>query len=92
VDLGAAPLIVSRYVRDLAPGSHVAITAACTDGLAPEVIRAAERIYAGSSAPIIFRTHAQVEELFDGLTLLPPGIQDVYWSDNSRMIGGIAVK
>jgi S-adenosyl methyltransferase len=92
VDLNAAPLITSRYFRELAPGSRVALTAGTRDGVTPQAIAASERVYAGSGTPFVFRTRAQVEQLFDGLRLLPPGIEDVYRSDHGRVMGGRAVK
>lgn len=92
VDLTAAPLITSRYYRELAPGSQVAITAGTRDGVSEVAIAAAERVYATSSAPFVFRTCGQVEQLFDGLELLPPGVEDVYRSEHGRVIGARAVK
>ena len=93
VDLANAPRIVARYVRDLAPGSHVAITAVCRDGMSPEALEAAEAIYARSSAPVVSRTVAQIEQLFDGLTLQAPGVHEVYRvADGGSIQGGIAVK
>jgi len=92
VDLGSAPVIASRYYRQLAPGSQVAISAGTRDGVPEEAVASAERVYAASSAPFVFRTHAQVEQLFDGLRLEAPGVHDVYRSDHGRIIGGRAVK
>jgi hypothetical protein len=93
VDPVVGPQIVARYVRDLAIGSRVAITAACRDGMSPQAVRDAEQIYAQASAPVTARTTAQVEELFEGLTLLPPLVRPVFrFPDGGSVLGGVAVR
>jgi hypothetical protein len=62
------------------------------------VIRAIEALLRKASAPVVFRTTAQVEELLDGLEQLPPGITDVtrWRAQNTpgtlRLHAGVAVK
>ena len=57
-----------------------------------------EKIYVGTQSPIVFRTRAQIEELFDGLDLLPPGLTEVtQWRADGtpltmRMLAGVGVK
>jgi hypothetical protein len=70
----------------------VALTAVARDGISPEVIKAVERVFAASSAPIVHRTCTQIEQLFDGVTLTPPGIRDVYLSARARIMGGVGVR
>lgn len=69
-----APEIVARYRSVLSSGSYLAVSGACRDGLDPGVVRQIEDQYAGSSAPIVFRTGIQIEQLFDGFALLEPGL------------------
>lgn len=69
-----APEIVARYRSALPFGSYLAVSAACRDGLDPGMVHQVEGQYAGSSAPIVFRTGIQIEQLFDGFTLLEPGL------------------
>jgi S-adenosyl methyltransferase len=92
VDLSAAPAIVSRYLRELAPGSRLAISAACRDGIDPGILQRLEAVYQASSSPIIYRTRAQIEELFGDLELLPPGLRDLYVCTSARGLGGVAIK
>lgn len=93
VDLTNAPRIVGRYVRDLVPGSQVTITAICRDGMDSAALARAEEIYARSSAPVVARTRAQIEELFDGMSVRAPGVHEVYRAaDGGSILGGVAVK
>ncbi|MBI1758755.1 MAG: SAM-dependent methyltransferase [Actinobacteria bacterium] len=69
-----APAIVAQYRAAMAPGSFMAISAACRDGMDPEAVR---RLETNPPVPIVIRTTAQIEELFEGFELLPPGLADV---------------
>jgi hypothetical protein len=85
VDQSIGAQVVRHYLDKLAPGSYVAFSVATVDGVPREVTRRLEEIYQHATAPIIFRTRAQVEELVDGLDLLEPGITDVTrWGDQHR--------
>jgi hypothetical protein len=98
VDLGIGAQVVGHYLDKLAPGSFVALSLAARDGVPPEITRDVELVLRSASAPLAFRTRAQVEELIDGLELLDPGITDVTgWRSNGtpgvlRMHAGVAVK
>jgi hypothetical protein len=98
VDLGIGAQVVGHYLDKLAPGSHAAFSLAARDGVPTEVARDVEMVLRSASAPLAFRTTAQVEELIDGLELLDPGIVDVtQWRSNGtpgvlRMHAGVAVK
>lgn len=69
-----APELLAQYRKVLAPGSCIAISVACKDELDPARVERLETIYADTNAPIVFRTRAQVEQLFDGFELLEPGL------------------
>lgn len=58
--------IVSRYRDALPPGSWLAVSAATTEGLAPEALEKLLEVYRHSSAQLLFRSRAQVEQLFEG--------------------------
>lgn len=77
VDSSLGVQVVNHYVNRLATGSHVAVSVGGAEGLAPEVLRALEHVLQDVAGPVVLRTRAQVEELLDGLDLLPPGIADV---------------
>jgi hypothetical protein len=69
--------VVSRFRNAIPSGSHIAISAACTDGMDPKTVAKTEAVYQNAAAQIVFRSAAQVEELFEGLELVPPGLRDV---------------
>lgn len=92
VDLAVAPTVVARYLRDLPSGSHLAISAGTRDGVDPAAVRRVEAVYAASASAAVYRTQAQVEELFDGLDVLPPGVHEVHRSTTSCIYAGIARK
>jgi hypothetical protein len=58
--------IVARYRDAMAPGSWLAISAATTEGLPPEALEKLLDVYKNSTAQLVFRSRAQVDQLFDG--------------------------
>jgi SAM-dependent methyltransferase len=69
--------VVAALARRLAPGSFVAISH-LTGDFAPEQVSAAVDAYnALAPAPVTPRTHARVSGLFDGLSLVAPGVVKV---------------
>jgi hypothetical protein len=87
-----APEIVSQYGDAAPPGSMIAVSAACRDGLDPELVRKIEEQYGAASAPLVFRTKAQIEELFDGYTLLEQGLTTLSrWREDSGSGGSGAL-
>jgi hypothetical protein len=92
-----APEIVSQYGKAVAPGSYLAISAACQDGMDPEAVRVVEAVYARSSTPVVMRSAGQVEQLFEGFALVEPGLADIAeWADEEpasiRVLAGVARK
>ena len=78
--------VVSRFRNAIPSGSHIAISAACTDGMDPKTVAKTEAVYQNAAAQIVFRSAAQVEELFEGLELLEPGLTDVsHWRVDEPM-------
>ena len=82
VDPQVASRAIERYVRPLAPGSMLAISAACAEDLnAPDVARI-RAVYEASPSPFVFHDPKQFAALFDGLELCEPGIIEVsQWRD-----------
>jgi hypothetical protein len=81
VEPRVAPMVVHQYVRRLVPGSYLAASVATTEGVDPSVVAHLESVYEQSASPLHMRSRAQIEELFDGLALLEPGLVDVgYWA------------
>ena len=74
---GDAQELVAAYTRGLASGSYLAVSHGVSDGNDPHAIHEIRDIYSTASSPAVFRTKAQVRELFDGLDLLAPGLVDV---------------
>lgn len=70
----AAPAIVAQYRAAMAPGSYLAISAACREGMDPAAV---ERLETTAPVPLTIRTRAQIEEFFEGLEILEPGLVDV---------------
>jgi hypothetical protein len=64
--------IIAGYLDAFAPGSHLAVTHARADG--PQDVRDAAKVYDRSRSPVRLRTAAEVRDLFDGLTLVDPGV------------------
>jgi hypothetical protein len=98
VDQSIGPQVVGHYLAKAAPGSQVAFSVATSDGVSRELSQSVERILRAASWPVVFRTSAQIEELFDGCALVPPGIADVTrWRADGepsslRMHAGVAIK
>lgn len=92
VDIASAPAILSRYVRTLAPGSLVAITATTTQGVDPQASRLSQETYTqATGTALVHRTPAEIEALFEGTDLLRP-LVNVYQSSTIAILGGIGVK
>jgi hypothetical protein len=94
VDISTAAPIVARYLRDLVPGSQLAISAASSHGMDPEVAARAVASYGrDAAASLVFRTEAQFQALFDQLEMVRP-VADVYRfrSTGGAMLGGIGIK
>ena len=66
--------IVARLLDALPSGSHLVMSHATSDELAPEL---AADIAAGRHGPGRLRTRAEFARFFDGLELVPPGIVSV---------------
>jgi S-adenosyl methyltransferase len=79
--------IVKQFRQALPAGSYLAISVACSDGMDPALINRLEQVYTRSPAPMVLRTTDQVEQLFEGLDLIEPGIVNVnQWQTDEPML------
>jgi hypothetical protein len=85
-DHGEAAGIVAAFTQRLAPGSLVVISHVCSDGADPEAVAKVEQVYAGSTAPGLFRTREQIRNLFGRLELVEPGLVPVqHWPQEDSL-------
>jgi O-methyltransferase involved in polyketide biosynthesis len=64
--------LVARYMRELAPGSHLALSAVTGDRQSPKAIAAIEAVYANSTVRVHLRSRADIARFFAGLEIVPP--------------------
>jgi len=76
--------IVARLRDAMAAGSYLAISHGTTDvpnarpeAAAKEVAAKVVRAYQRTTTPVVLRTRAQIEQLFDGLELVDPGLVQI---------------
>lgn len=89
--------VLGRYVRDAAPGSHLAISHISSDGADPGLIADLEALYVGGMHA---RDIAAIRRMFQGWELLEPGeLVDVRdWRNGGQersplpLLCGVAVK
>jgi hypothetical protein len=95
----SASSIVKAFREAMAPGSYLILSHATSTGSDPNLVACFESVYAGATSPAVFRTEEQVSSLFDGLTLVEPGLVDVQdWPKRNgsrtdvRVLGGVGQK
>jgi hypothetical protein len=96
-----ADAAVAIFRERMAPGSYLVISAGTSTGTDPELIRLLQEVY-GASAPVTGHTAAEIGAWLDGLTLVPPGLVDVWdWrpdalrrgvSSRARFLAGVGYK
>jgi O-methyltransferase involved in polyketide biosynthesis len=64
--------LVARYMRQVAPGSYLALSHATADRLPPRAVQAMYDTYENATQQIHLRTKAEVERLFAGLEMVSP--------------------
>jgi hypothetical protein len=91
--------LLARFGDVMAPGSALALSHITDENIDEEAARAGRAVYQNASAPIVPRSRAQIEGLFDGLDLLPPGVTGIsHWPGPDpggaalHFYGGVAVK
>ncbi|AXK36231.1 SAM-dependent methyltransferase [Streptomyces armeniacus] len=69
--------IVRRLLRDLPSGSFF-VCSHVTSEFAPVMLERASREYRRAGHAVAIRSRAEIERLFDGLELVPPGVVSVH--------------
>jgi hypothetical protein len=75
VDVG--PQAIARYRELLPSGSYLAVSHITDEGVPDDVAEKLielKQLYDTSSSPVIWRSHAEIRELFGDFDLLPPGM------------------
>jgi hypothetical protein len=76
--------IVAQLLRAVPPGSWLAVFHPASDILADKIGEAARRVNVRSASTVTLRNRGQVEQFFDGLELLDPGLVQVHrWQPGS---------
>jgi O-methyltransferase involved in polyketide biosynthesis len=66
--------LVATLGEAMAPGSYLIVQHASHDGQAGDIIKMLQMWNERSPEPMYWRTHAEIEALFTGFTLLEPGV------------------
>ena len=66
--------IIARFRQRMAPGSYLAVSLGTSDGADPEMLAEATQTYAAARMPFTLRSRAQIMDLFDGFSLIEPGL------------------
>ena len=66
--------IIARFRQRMAPGSYLAVSIGTSDGADPEMLAEATQTYAAARMPFTLRSRAQIMDLFDGFSLIEPGL------------------
>ena len=69
--------IVGAFARHLAPGSYMILSHLTSEGHPPELVAQKEKVFARSSAPMSYRSRAEIMAMFDGFDLVEPGLTAV---------------
>jgi hypothetical protein len=69
-----APGIIARFRQRMAPGSYLAVSLGTSDGADPEMIAETTQTYAAARMPFTLRSRAQIMDLFEGFSLIEPGL------------------
>jgi S-adenosyl methyltransferase len=71
------PRAMTRYRELLPPGAYLAITHITDEGVPDDVgekLVELKKMYDTASSPVIWRSHAEIRELFGNFELVPPGM------------------
>lgn len=80
--------IVRSFADHMADGSHLILSHVTHDGQRPEQVDVARYVYRDATAPWVFRGREEVLRLFDGFTLVEPGlVQLSQWRPDDQEAG-----
>ncbi len=85
--------LVGMLMAAVAPGSYLVLSHATDQDIGADAAGQVRELYAQASAPIVFRSRAEVAGFFEGLELVPPGIGAVaaWHADLSAVPGRVIV-
>jgi hypothetical protein len=69
--------LVEMLMAAVTPGSYLVLSHAADQDIGADAAGQVRELYAQASAPVVFRSLAEVAGFFEGLDLVPPGICDV---------------
>jgi S-adenosyl methyltransferase len=69
--------IVRAFARRTAPDSYMILSHLTSEGHPPELVAQKEKVFARSSAPMSYRSRAEIMAMFDGFDLVEPGLTAV---------------
>ncbi len=69
--------IVRAFAGRLTHGSYVILSHLTSEGHPPELVAQKEEVFARSTAPVSYRSRAEILRMFDGFTLVEPGLTAV---------------
>jgi hypothetical protein len=64
--------LVSRYVRELAPGSYLSLSHLTHDAKPPAAVEGFRAVFDNATERMYFRSKSEIARFFDGLELIPP--------------------
>lgn len=82
-----APAVMADYIAALPAGSYVVFSHAHDpQNQHSDLARGIERVYAGSSGQVHFRTHSEIATMLGALQLVPPGVvlPSDWWPEGPR--------
>jgi S-adenosyl methyltransferase len=69
--------IVRAFAGCVSPGSYLILSHLTSEGHPPELVKQKEEVFARSNAPVSYRSRAEILRMFDGFTLVEPGLTAV---------------
>ena len=69
--------IVRAFGERMSPGSYLILSHLTSEGHPPELVAQKEEVFARSSAPVCYRSRAEILRMFSGFDLVEPGLTAV---------------
>ena len=69
--------IVRSFAGCVSPGSYLILSHLTSEGHPPALVAQKEEIFARSNAPVSYRSRAEILRMFDGFSLVQPGLTAV---------------
>jgi S-adenosyl methyltransferase len=69
--------IVRAFAQRASPGSYLILSHLTSEGHPPELVAQKEEVFARSTAPVLYRSRAEILSMFNGFGLVEPGLTAV---------------